>query len=86
MKNQSIYFTTSKEVNVNSCLQEFSGTKSALWKYHMDDSNKSRYDMILGRYILMALGLDIIYFYKNIKVGSEVSYEGYTAPIFDLRK
>ena len=29
------------------------------WDYLVDESAKSRYDMILGRYILIEIGLDI---------------------------
>ena len=36
-------------------LPEFSATKIVTWGFHVDDSTKGRYDMILGRYILIEL-------------------------------
>ena len=34
-------------------------TKIVTWDYHVDDSAKGRYDVILGRYLLTALGLNL---------------------------
>ena len=61
-ENQAGKFTTSTNVNV-----EFGATKIVTWKCHVAKSANSRYDMILGRYLLTALGLDIK-FYENIIV------------------
>ena len=38
-------------------LPEFSATKIVTWGFHVDDSAKSRYNIILGRAILTALVL-----------------------------
>ena len=60
-ETQSWKFATSKTGNVDFFLPEFSATKIVTWKCHVDESNNSRYDMILGRYLLTSLGLDIVF-------------------------
>ena len=40
-------------------LPEFSMTKIMTWDFHVNDSAKGIYDMILSRYILTALGLNL---------------------------
>ena len=64
-ETQAGKFTTSKKGNVEFCLSEFDVTKIVTWKYHVSRSTNSRYDMILGRYLLTALVL-YIKFSKNI--------------------
>ena len=65
---------TSKTVNVDFCLPEFSATKFMMWKWHVDKSTDGRYDMILGRDLLIELGLDIKY-YETVIIGGEGPYE-----------
>ena len=65
----------SKKMNVDFCLPELSATKIIPWKCHTDNSTNSRCGMILGRYLLTALGLDLI-FYKFVFIRVEVPYEG----------
>ena len=43
---------TNMEFNIYYTLPEFSETKIMTWKYHVDESAKTRYDTILGRYLL----------------------------------
>ena len=74
---------TSQKLNVNFCLPEFSATKIASLKFHLDKKTNSRYEMILGRVILTALGLHLK-FSENIIIGGEGSYEGCSAPMVDL--
>ena len=50
---------TNLKVNIDFTLPEFSATKIVTWNCHVDDSINGRYDMILGRYLLTTLGLDI---------------------------
>ena len=58
-KTQAGKFTTSKKVNIDFCLPEFSATKIVTWKCHIDKYTNGRYDMILCRYLLTALGMDL---------------------------
>ena len=67
-ETQSGNLMTSKKVNVDFCLPEFSATKIVTWKCHMDESTNGRYDMILGRDLLTALGLDLK-FSENVLIG-----------------
>ena len=48
-ETQAGKFTTSNKVNVNFCLSEFSVTKMVMWKFHVEEFTKSRYNMILGK-------------------------------------
>ena len=58
-ENQFKKFTTSKNVNVNFCLPEFSATKIVTWKCHVSESTIGIYDMIIRRYPLTPLGQDL---------------------------
>ena len=58
-ETQAGKFTTSKKVNVDFCLPEFSATKIVSWKCHVDKKTNSMYDMNLGRDLLTELGLDL---------------------------
>ena len=58
-ENQFGNFTTSKKVNVEFCLPEFGATKIVTWRCHVDKSTNSTYYIILGRYLLTTLGLDL---------------------------
>ena len=61
---------TSKKVNVDFCLPEFTETKIVTCECNVDESTNSRYDMILGRDLITAPGLDIK-FYENAIIGGE---------------
>ena len=74
-ETQAGKFTTSKKVNIDFCPPEFSATKIVTWKFHVDESTNGRYDMILGRGLLTAPGLDLE-FSKNVIIGGEGLYEG----------
>ena len=76
--------TILEKVNVKFCLPEFSATKIVTWKCHVDDSTKDIYNMILGRDLLTDLGIDIK-FSNRVIVGSKGTYEGCSAPMFDVR-
>ena len=56
-ETQAGKFMTSKKLNVDFCLPEFSATKIVSWKWQVASSSNNRYDMVLGRYILTPLGL-----------------------------
>ena len=74
---------TSKKVNVDFCLPEFSATKIVPWKFHVDNKTNSRYDMILVRDLIATLGLDIK-FSEKLVIGGEGPYEGCLAPMDDF--
>ena len=46
---------TKSMVNVEFTLSKFSVTKSVMCKYHLDESTKDHYDMIIGRDLLRTL-------------------------------
>ena len=82
-ETQSGKFVTSNKVNVDFCLPEYSTTKTVSWKCRMDNKNNSRYYMILGRYLITKLRLDLN-FSENIIIGDKGPYEGCSAPMVDL--
>ena len=82
-ETQVTKLTTSKKVNVDFFLPEFSETKIVSWKFHLDNQNNSRYNMILVIYLIHALVLDIK-FSENIIFGGDVPYQGCSAPMVDL--
>ena len=74
-ENQAGKFTTSKKVNVDFCLLDFSATKIVMWKCPVNESTNVRYDMTLVRELLTALGTDLD-FSDSVTIGGEGSYEG----------
>ena len=44
---QADKFTTSKKINLDLCLPEFSAAKIVTWDFHVDDSAEGRYGIIL---------------------------------------
>ena len=71
-ETQAGKFTTSKKVNVDFLLPEFSATNTVTWKCHVDKSTNSIYDMILGRDLPTTLGLNLK-FSENVIIGGEGS-------------
>ena len=67
-ETQSGKFTTSKKVNIDFFLPEFSAKKIVTWKFHVDESTKGIYDMILSRYLLTTMVLDLK-FPDNVIIG-----------------
>ena len=51
--------TTNLKVKVYFTLPALSTTDVVTWNFHVDDSDKGRYDMILGRYLSTELGLNL---------------------------
>ena len=41
--------TTNQKVKINVTLPELSATKKLMWRCHLDDSAKGRYEMVLDR-------------------------------------
>ena len=50
---------------------------------HADESAKGRYDMIIVKYILTALGLNIKFYYHIIESDDE-TFKGYNTPMVDM--
>ena len=51
--------TTNLKVKIDFTLPELNDMNVVTWTFHVYDSSKGRYDMILGRYPLPDLGLNI---------------------------
>ena len=47
-KTQAGNVTTNFKVKINFTLPTLSATNVVTWEYHVDDSARGRYDMILG--------------------------------------
>ena len=76
-------FLTTHKTNVELVLPKLDATKSVAWIFHVDDLQKnSRYDMIIGRDLLLKLKLDLCLSDYNIK-GNGGAYGGCTATMKD---
>ena len=53
------------------------------WKCHVDESAKGKYDMILGRYLLTELGLNLKFSDHIIEAGCG-PFKGYTTSMVYL--
>ena len=53
------------------------------WEFHVNVSTNCRYDMILGRDLLTALGLDIK-FSGNVIIAREVPYKRCSTPMVEV--
>ena len=54
-----------------------------MWKYYVNKYTNDRYDMILGRDLLNAMGMDLK-FYDNVVIGGEGPYKGCSSPMVDV--
>lgn len=54
-----VSLTTSKKFKVNFCLPVFSLTKIIMWLCHVEDSSEIRYDIILVRYLITTLEINL---------------------------
>ena len=59
MPTKARKFTTNKKLTVNLCLPDFSAMKIVTWEIIVGGSSEICYDMVLGRYLLMDLFIDI---------------------------
>ena len=65
-------------------IPELGAKKSVTWNFYMDDlQENSRYDMIIGRDLLLELKLDLCFSDYMIK-GHGGAYKGCTAPMKDI--
>ena len=72
--------TTNLRIKIDFDLPEFSATKIVMWNFHVENSTKSRYGMILDRYLLILLRLDLKVSYCVIN-GSDGPFERCRAPM-----
>ena len=76
-------FLTTYTKNVELVIPELDATKSVTWSFHVDDSQKnSRYDMIIGRYLLLEPKVDLCFSNYTIR-GNGGVYEGFTVSMKD---
>ena len=75
--------STNPKVKIDFTLPTISATNVVTWIFHMDESAKGRYDMILRRYILTELVLNLKFSEYVIKAGDGTS-NGSTTPMVDL--
>ena len=74
---------TNEMVKLQLYLPVLSATKTVTWKYHVDDSTAGRYNMIISRYLLTKLGIDLKFSTNTIQC-SKGSYQGCTTPMVNL--
>ena len=60
-----------------------SATNAVTWKFHVDESTKGLYDILLGQYILTELGLNLK-FSEHVKEADDVHFKGIIAPMVHL--
>ena len=65
----AVIFTAAKYINNDLYLPETSTIKIVVWIFHVDDIIEWRYDVIIGREIVMALGLEIKSYKQEIIYG-----------------
>ena len=75
--------TTHLKVKIDFTLPALSATNVVTWNFHVDDSNKGRYDMILGQDLLTKLGLNLKFSEHIIKEDNGTFNES-TTPMVDL--
>jgi hypothetical protein len=73
-------FKTKYESEIQFKLPEFSNSKIITWKFNMFESENVGYDLIIGRDLMLELGLDISFKNKNI------TWEGTTIPMRDFNR
>ena len=75
--------TNNLKVKIDFTSPELRATKTVTWNCHVDDSAKIRYDMILGRDILTALGLNLK-FSEHVIKADDGNFNGSTAHMVDM--
>ena len=80
---QASNITTNLKVKIYLTLPELSSKKIVTWNCPVDDSAEGRYDMILGRYLLTALGLNIE-FYDDVIGVDGIPLKGSMEPMVDM--
>ena len=70
-------------IEVDFTLPEIRAMNAVTWKYHVYDSAKRRYDVILEIVVLTKLGQNLKFSYHVIKA-DDGPFKGSTTPMFDL--
>ena len=73
---------TAEIVNMDLWLPEFNATQILMCTCHVDNYTEGRYNMILGRYLITTMVLDIK-FSDNIIIDRAGTHEGFLAPMVD---
>ena len=80
---QAENISTNHKVKVDFTLPTLSATNIVTCKCHLGESAKGRYDMILERYVLTELGLDLK-LSEFIIEADDRPFKGSTTPMVDL--
>ena len=75
--------STNLKVKIDFTLPELSATKIVTCNFHLGERAEGRYDMILGRYVLTALVINLKLSDRIIEA-DDGPLKGLTAPIVDL--
>ena len=74
---------TAHKIKESFCIPEFSTENIMSWEFHVDDFAEISYFIILSRYLLTSLVINLK-FPKQIIEGCSGPFESYTEPIVDL--
>ena len=80
---QARNITTNLKVKVDFTLPALSAMNAVTWNFHVDDSSKGIYDMILGRDWLTELGLNLK-FSEHVIKADDGPFKGSTETMVDL--
>ena len=80
---QVVSITTNIKVKIHFILPGLSATKQLTWNFHVDDSTRGRYDMILCKDLLIELRLNLKSFY-HIIASYDGTFKGSLKTIIDL--
>ena len=75
--------TTNLKIKVDFTLLALSAVDVVTWNFHVDESTKGMYDMILVRVLFAELGINIK-FSELVTEADDVPFNGSTTPIVDL--
>ena len=80
---QAVNLTTNMKVKIYFTSPAFIATKTVTWEYHMGGLDKGILNMVLGRYLLTELLLNIK-IYKHVIKSGDGPLKGSIAPMLDL--
>ena len=82
-QTQAENITTNLKVKVDFTLPALSATNVVTWKCHVYEYAKGRCNVILGRYLLIELGLSLKCF-EHVTESDDGTFKGSTTPMVDL--